>query len=173
MPFLSPFFIALKKNDEAFLNTLGLQSIGFIMIEMLRMFFTQPASELRPGIPFDLKIKRWAVIEHELEDPWFQLDLTLSESGVEISRTMMIAEIGDLLHMLETHPKSARVRAVMVMISPKTNGSDLWQLEQVPTIDAGLLGTSGAGQVRLTTNNRLIVLPTVLPIDTKRLYSAT
>lgn len=137
------------------------------------MFFTQPASELRPCIPFDLKIKRWAVVEHELEDPWFQLDLTLSESGVEISRTMMIADIGDLLHMLETHPKSTRVRAVMVMTSPKTNGSDLWQLEQVLTIDACLVGTSEHGQVRLATNNRLIVIPTALPVDTKRLYSAT
>ncbi|OQR36617.1 hypothetical protein BWR59_02770 [Pseudomonas sp. Bc-h] len=136
------------------------------------MFFTQPAAEFRPPLPFDLEIKRWAVIEHELEDRWFQLSLTLREGGMDISRTMLIANIEHLAQILDSRPASTRVNAVMMMTSPKINGSNLWQLLQVLSIDADYKAGSERGRYLVVTERGAVELPASSLMASETIYTS-
>jgi len=100
------------------------------------MFFTQPAAELRPALPFDLKIKRWAVVERDLETPWFQMTIRGKEGEVDFSRTLLVSDIDKVVRLLDCASFAATVRSIMMVIPPAMNGSEVWSMEQIAAIES-------------------------------------
>ncbi|RBL68385.1 hypothetical protein C3E98_027250 [Pseudomonas sp. MWU13-2625] len=123
------------------------------------MFFTQPAAELHPPVPFDLKIKRWAVVERDLESPWFHVCIQMSDDGFYFGRTLLISDVEQLVGMLSDISSVELITSVMVMTPPKLNGSQLWRMEHVLAIDTVFDEFSAKKQFCLTTEHGQHKLP--------------
>jgi hypothetical protein len=114
------------------------------------MFFTQPAAELRSPVPFDLKIKRWSVIERDLNDPWFHVCIKMTEEEMEFGRTLLVSDVGYLERVLNEVSPFGAVCSVMVMVPPHMNASAYWRMEHVLAINTVPDESSGQAHVRLT-----------------------
>jgi len=114
------------------------------------MFFTQPSAELQPPLPFDLKIKRWSVIERDLNDPWFHVCIKMTEEEMEFGRTLLVSDVGYLERVLNEVSPFGAVCSVMVMVPPHMNASAHWRMEQVMSINTVPDESSGQAHVRLT-----------------------
>jgi len=114
------------------------------------MFFTQPAAELLPPVPFDLKIKRWSVIERDLNDPWFHVCIKMTEEEMEFGRTLLVSDVGYLERVLNEVSPFGSVCSVMVMTPPRMNASAHWRMEHVLAINTVPDEPSGQPHVRLT-----------------------
>ena len=114
------------------------------------MFFTQPAAELLSPVPFDLKIKRWSVIERDLNDPWFHVCIKMTEGEMEFGRTLLVSDVGYLERVLNEVSPLGSVCSVMVMTPPRMNASAHWCLEHVLAINTVPDEPSGQSHVRLT-----------------------
>lgn len=114
------------------------------------MFFTQPAAELQPPLPFDLHIKRWSVIERELNDPWFHVCIRMTEEEMEFERTLLVSDVGHLERVLNEVAPFGSVFSIMVMTPPWMNASTHWRLEHVLVITIVSGGQSGQPHARLT-----------------------
>lgn len=143
------------------------------MAEMFKMFFTQPTAEFRPPVPFDLKIKRWAFVEYELDCAWFHLALTIHEGGHEITRTVLIANLEQLRGFLDIVPSCTQVSALMMMTPPKMNGTHRWRLEHVLTIDVAAGADATTGRYVVTTEIEKYELIAPAKNFRGRLYGAT
>jgi hypothetical protein len=137
------------------------------------MFFTQPTAELHPPVPFDLKIKRWAVVERDLESPWFHVCVRMDEDGYYFGRTLLISDVEQLARMLGDLPTVEAITSVMVMIPPKLNGSQLWRMEHVLAIDTVFDECSAQKQLRLTTEHGQHELPAPHLSLPTRIYGPT
>jgi hypothetical protein len=114
------------------------------------MFFTQPAAELRSPVPFDLNIKRWSVIERDLNDPWFHVCIKMTEEEMEFGRTLLVSDVEYLERVLNEVSPFGSVCSVMVMTPPRMNASAHWRMEHVLAINTVPDETSGQPHVRLT-----------------------
>lgn len=117
------------------------------------MFFTQPSAELQPPLPFDLKIKRWSVIERDLNDPWFHVCIKMTEEEMEFGRTLLVSDVGYLERVLNEVAPFGSVCSVMVMTPPWMNASAHWSLEHVLAITTVPGEQLGQLLVRLTMEN--------------------
>ncbi|WP_439878642.1 hypothetical protein [Pseudomonas prosekii] len=114
------------------------------------MFFTQPSAELHPPLPFDLKIKRWAVVEQDLENPWFHVCIKMTEEEMEFGRTLLVSDVEYLERVLNEVSPFGSVCSVMVMTPPRINASAHWRMEHVLAINTVPDEPSGQPHVRLT-----------------------
>ena len=114
------------------------------------MFFTQPAAEFLPPVAFDLKVKRWSVVERDLNDPWFHVCIRMTEEEMEFGRTLLISDVGYLERVLNEVSPFGSVYSVMIMTPPRMNASAHWRMEQVLTINTVPGEPSGQPHVRLT-----------------------
>lgn len=114
------------------------------------MFFTQPDAELHPPVPFDLKIKRWSIVERDLNDPWFHVCIKMTEEEMEFSRTLLVSDVGYLERLLNEVLTFGSVWSVMVMTPPHMNASAHWRMEHVLAINTVPDEPSGRPHVRLT-----------------------
>src|SRR5471032_2948618 len=113
------------------------------------MFFTQPDAELRPPVPFDLKIKRWCIVERDLNDPWFHVCIRMAEEEMDFGRTLLVSDVGYLEQLLQEVAPFGWVYSVMVMTPPRMNASVHWCLEHVLAINTVPAEPSGQAHVRL------------------------
>jgi hypothetical protein len=113
------------------------------------MFFTQPGAELHPPLPFDLKIKRWAVVEQDLENPWFHVSIRMTEEDIEFGRTLLVSDVEYLERVLNEVSPFGSVCSVMVMTPPRMNASAHWRMEHVLAINTLPDERSGPPHVRL------------------------
>lgn len=114
------------------------------------MFFTQPAAEWPPAIPFDLQIKRWAIVQRGLHTPWFHLSIAIEEQGVQLLQELLVADISELCSLLAEMAPHSIVRSVMAMLPPHLTGAPLWSLEHVVAVDMIKPVKSGGESRRLT-----------------------
>ncbi len=91
---------------------------------------------------------------------------------MDISRTMLIANIEHLAQILDSRPASTRVNAVMMMTSPKINGSNLWQLLQVLSIDADYKVGSERGRYLVVTERGDVELPASSLMASETIYTS-
>lgn len=95
------------------------------------MFYTQPASERPSSVQLDREIKRWSVVERDLETPWFHVSLELQEEGFIFEHTLLVADIAQLDLVLGQLPRDVSIRSLMLVTPPSMNHSEYWRMERV------------------------------------------
>lgn len=135
------------------------------------MFFTHPTAELRPPLDFDLPIKRWSVVERDLDSPWFHLSLQVNEAGYDFSRTLLVADVNHLARLLDELPEAVAVNSVMVMTPPHLNRSSLWRLEHVSSVDSEMGKQLDSNVVLLSTEYGAYRIPAPGIARSRRIYS--
>ncbi len=132
---LSSNFQAHKRNDEAFLSPIELQSIVFILEGL--MFTTYRRSEIQLpdlGNPQCGGTQIWPYVEQELIYPWFYLNVVRVGATESDTCMLMIQHARDVVSLVRRETSRMRVEEVQIVTPAHVNGTDRWLMEPVKKI---------------------------------------
>lgn len=124
-----PFCRLRKRNDEAILSALALQSAGDILSGEA-MFLTFEHAE----VPMGALVQgghSWRYVEYPTTYPWFHVALTELDGTEHRSTTFHVYSTADLIELAESTAHQLQIERVLLVSPGHLNGSGNWQMDEL------------------------------------------